>query len=137
MAKHYNYPHHITYRCNHSADLQIPARYKAEAQEMAHRLRQDDCPACLAAKDEKEAQVNSAATTAGLPGLSGSPQQITWAMQIRQRIYSYLTKATSSEIALAVCSRQTSAKFWIESKSVHPAEFTPRNNSKSTSRKEI
>lgn len=123
MAKNYDYPRNVRYKCGHSAKLDISARYGAEADLLAYNMRQKDCPECCAKKMDRTQALMTAADQAGLPALAGSPQQVTWALGIRQRIYKYLAKAVETDYAKSICTEQTAAKWWIDHRESHPASF--------------
>nr|WP_308006616.1 hypothetical protein [Xanthomonas albilineans] len=120
----------LTYACGHTEQKQLYGK-TAERERTINSAQSHDCPACrLAAAKTIEAEI-------GLPPLSGSDKQITWAAGIRAKVQSGLTameaeldarwesldegkKAASAQSlaklmdAIRTIRRQTRAGWWID-----------------------
>jgi hypothetical protein len=74
----------VTYKCGHTAHLQIYGSNAAQANKVAWLRDNQVCPDCAALAKANVAQASAAQNVAnGLPTLEGSAKQIAWAESIR------------------------------------------------------
>lgn len=112
MSAKFNYSKSITFKCGHSEDVTIRARYKGEADEFAMNMRASDCKECSEMKRVEEQKIAEKTAALGLPPLTGSHKQIAWANRIRVKKLEELLKMTSSI---------TDASWWIEQRTLPPS----------------
>lgn len=112
MSAKYDYPKSITFKCGHREDVTIRARYKGEADEFAMNMRSADCKECSEKKRAEEQKIAEKTAALGLPPLTGSHKQVTWANRIRVKKLEELLKMTSSI---------TDASWWIEQRTIPPS----------------
>lgn len=96
----WQYPKHI---CGHDGE-----RYQAYGKHVLREKRlaaieAHPCPDC------RKAEAENAAIAAGLPVLSGSPKQIAWASDIRERALRLLSPERTEKIRT-----EPSARWWID-----------------------
>lgn len=112
MSAKFEYRRSVTHRCGHSQSHTFFARCRQEADSWAFNQKKVECDACR----EKAEKIAAEAKAANLPALLGSPNQITWANAIRQRIYNMLSRTDRYHHAAACCQHETQAKWWIENR---------------------
>jgi hypothetical protein len=117
----------ITYQCGHIIHEQLYGKTSERQRHMAdaqYRL----CPECYRA--QQLAKATEANEAAGLPALTGSEKQITWAEQIRAKLMAELaemeamavksngTEAQKQQLADAAATlrAKASAAYWIDSR---------------------
>jgi hypothetical protein len=117
----------IHHACGHETEIQLFGKISDREREIA-RLEKAECPACRAAVAQK------AAKEAGLPALTGSDKQVSWASDIRAKA-APMFAAAAEKVAAAVARnpndpqaalapailseiekmrQNTAAKWWIE-----------------------
>lgn len=128
----------ITYRCGHEDRIQIYGPVK-DRQWKADRSADRLCRDCWLKEREQKNQKDQAANAeAGLPALTGSPKQITWAESIRKRqlaevkdiqdTYETHGNADNARVVAAAhkaLSAVDSAKWWIDTRSFGSATLIP------------
>lgn len=110
----YNYPRHITYKCGHSADVVLSAYNEMDAGRQAGNLRQVLCSECSERKARRREELRTEAERLGFPHIAGTPAQVPWAMEIRSRVYRFLSRRDGEAAAREFCSVSRSAKWWID-----------------------
>ena len=124
----------ITYSCGHAGTTNIAGPQKYRAAKLA-RQAEGLCPDCYAEQraTERARAAQEAATKnaeAGLPPLTGTPKQIAWAEQIRQRLQPEIAqlqqdldavrdsapadKVQSLDRAITRIIHETQASWWID-----------------------
>lgn len=115
------------YQCGHVIHEQLYGK-TSERQRHMEDAQYRLCPACYRAQQLAQATVANEA--AGLPALTGSEKQITWAEQIRAKLMAELTemeaiaaKSNGTETqkqqladAASVLRAKESAAYWIDSR---------------------
>ena len=109
----------ITYKCGHTEEVQLYGK-ESERQRKIDWDKTNDCPKCRAM------EAKEAAKTAGLPELTGSDKQITWASEIRNTALEVLDKAmpmfkpemleTFTGLRSQWLNKETSASYWIDNR---------------------
>lgn len=108
----------VTYRCGHTECKQLYGPTSQREYKLAQMGRKD-CPECRAKAEPED----------GLPMLEGSPKQIAWANDIRERwIASTLARVPAGHPQAATCQAavteaaagQAEAAWWID----HQAEIS-------------
>lgn len=99
----WQYPKHA---CGHSGERYQAYGHHSGRERQLAAIEAHLCPDCRKAAAEKTAQEN------GLPMLSGSPKQISWASDIRERALRLLPSERSEKLR-----PETSAKWWIDNRS--------------------
>lgn len=95
-----------THSCGHSGE-RYQAYGKNDGRERQLRaIESHPCPECLKQAAEQSAKAN------GLPMLVGSPKQIAWASDIRERALRLLPADKTEKLK-----PETSAKWWIDNRS--------------------
>lgn len=117
----------ITYQCGHVIREQLYGK-TSERQRRMEDAQYRLCPECYRA--EQIAKATEANESAGLPALTGSEKQITWAEQIRAKLMAELaemeaaaaksngTEAQKQQLADAAATlrAKASAAYWIDSR---------------------
>ena len=96
----WQYPKHS---CGHSGDRYQAYGHHSGREKQLEAIERHACPDCRKAEADKKA------ADAGLPKLSGSPKQISWASDIRERALRLLPAEKTEKLR-----PETSAKWWIE-----------------------
>jgi len=119
----------VQFSCGHTEIVQLYGPYKARQAKIDWMRARGLCPACRAAERERKNQEAAAANTAaGLPPLTGTPKQVSWAESIRAEILSGEDEVRAriaapnapadqvawAEKALERIRNQTSAAWWVE-----------------------
>jgi hypothetical protein len=112
MSAKYEYRRSVTHRCGHSQSHTLHARCRQEADSWAFNLKKVECDECR----EKTVRIAAEAKAVDLPTLLGTPNQVTWANAIRQRIYNMLSRTDRYHHAVACCRYETQATWWIENR---------------------
>lgn len=105
----------ITYRCGHTAEVQLYGKYEDREKKIAW-YKTIDCPECRAKAAAAEAQAD------GLAELTGSSKQVSWASDIRAEKLAdaekLATKVTKNKDmfdgAVNKMKNETSASWWID-----------------------
>jgi len=97
----WQYPKH---NCGHDGDrYQAYGPHRNRERQLA-AIEAQDCPDC------RKAQAEKVSIETGLPLLVGSPKQIAWAAEIRERKLRLCPELTEK------LKPETSAKWWIENR---------------------
>lgn len=97
----WEYPKHT---CGHSGErVQMYGPGDGRRKRLA-AIEAQDCPDC------RKAAANAASTASGLPLLSGSPKQVAWAVDIRERALRLHPDM------IAKLTPETSAKWYIDNR---------------------
>ena len=115
MSTKFGYRRRVAHRCGHQQNHTLHARCRQEADSWAHNLRKGDCDACK----EKSKRIAEDPKSANLPELIGSPNQISWANGIRQRIYTMLSRSDHHNEIRVCCQFETRATWWIENRNAN------------------
>lgn len=95
------------YACGHSGErYQAYGKLDGRRRQLA-AIESHPCPDC------RKTAADKSAIEAGLPMLSGSPKQIAWASDIRERALRLLPVDRIAKIR-----PETSAKWWIDNREV-------------------
>lgn len=113
----FEYRRSVTHRCGHSQSHTLHARCRQEADSWAFNLKKVECDACK----EKARKIAEEATAANLPALTGTPNQIPWAIAIRQHIFNLLSRTDRYRHAAASCQHETRASWWIDNRNATTA----------------
>lgn len=95
-------PKHV---CGHSGERYQAYGHHSGRERQLAAIEARPCPDCLKAAAEKVAQ------EAGLPVLAGSPKQIAWASDIRERALRLLPPERTEKLRPEI-----SAKWWIDNR---------------------
>ena len=117
MANRFEYRRSVTHSCGHSVKHILRARYRQEADDMAHHLRKIDCPECMARRVNGNRERADEEQRVGLPQLTGSRGQTRWGSAIRARIFNALLGSRYYEKYASFCRYETSAAWWIDHRS--------------------
>lgn len=117
----------ITYRCGHTATVQIYGSAKERDSKAAWYSRSVDCAECKArAQAEINAKAAGQAKADGLPELTGSDKQIAWAVTIRGKAIEMLNEMAKTDndrkAITALVNTATAAKDWIDNRE-HPTQL--------------
>lgn len=94
----------ITYACGHTEEQQMYGKC-SERDRHAEALGRYNCPDC------RKAAADKAAAEQGLPALTGSPKQVAWAAEIRERALRLLPAERADKIRA-----EASARWWIDNR---------------------
>lgn len=105
----------ITYRCGHTAEVQLYGSYKDRERKIAY-YKTIDCPECRANKANEDAKEN------GYAVLTGSAKQVGWASDIRAAKMAEADKLATKvnknkdlfDGAVKQMKNETSASWWID-----------------------
>jgi hypothetical protein len=98
----WEYPVHT---CGHKSErLQMYGPMDGRRRRL-EAIESHPCPDC------RKNEADQKAKEAGLPALNGSPKQITWASEIRERALRLLPTDRAEQLK-----PETSAKWWIENR---------------------
>lgn len=105
----------ITYRCGHTAEVQLYGKYEDREKKIAY-YKTIDCPECRAKAAAKDAQDK------GYAELTGSAKQVSWANDIRTKMMAsaeaLAAKVTRNremfDKAIETMKNETSASWWID-----------------------
>ena len=105
----------ITYRCGHTAEVQLYGKYEDRDKKIAW-YKTIDCPECRAKARDEEAKVK------GYAELTGSEKQVRWANDIRAKKLAdaedLATKVNKNkgkfDEAVKTLKDKTSASWWID-----------------------
>ncbi len=96
----WEYPKHA---CGHAGE-RVQMYGPTDGRERRLRaMERQDCPECRAMRAKEQA------AAAGLPELSGTPKQIAWASEIRERALRLLPAEQAEKVK-----PETSARWWID-----------------------
>ena len=98
----WQYPKHI---CGHSGERYQAYGHHSGRERQLTAIEAQLCPECRKMAAEKKA------IDAGLPMLEGSPKQIAWASDIRERALRLLPTERTEKLR-----PETSAKWWIDNR---------------------
>lgn len=105
----------ITYKCGHTADIQIFGKYEDREKKVAYYAT-IDCPECRAREAAAKAKAD------GLAELTGSPKQVSWASNIRaekladaEQLAEKVTRNKDMfDGAINKMKAETTASWWID-----------------------
>ena len=126
----------VDYSCGHSGVVNLGGKSDYRERMLKWYERKGLCPECLQAKKEKDKEAAYKAQLAraeamGLPELTGTPKQVIWAVDIRDKFLDKIDKnlnyyagdddrsrrACRTIQALAdSCCRHDSARWWIDNR---------------------
>lgn len=109
----------ITYKCGHTAEVQLYGK-ESERQSKINWYSTINCPECKAREEADKA------TEKGYPELTGTPKQVAWANQIRNKavnLYEELCATAPEQNKSLLLSlkdqwiaNETTAKYWIDNR---------------------
>ena len=107
-----------TYSCGHEGRTQVYGPTKDRQRKADYYFETHLCPECWKREQEKKAQeAAKAAQDMGFAELTGSPKQISWAENIRAKMFSILnTHPEYREVVEGMAKTETSAKFYIDNR---------------------
>lgn len=133
MAK-YN----INYTCGCEGKVELFGRHEDRYRRIAY-LETTECPSCRAAK--ANAAASAAKEERGLPDITGSEKQISWANSIREGAYKaldclmpYVKNDDAKKLVESwriKMNAQTTAKWWIDKRFSMPKAFKAGYSDKS------
>lgn len=105
----------ITYKCGHTAEVQLYGKYEDREKKVAYYTT-IDCPECRAREAAAKAKDD------GLAELTGSPKQVSWASDIRaekladaEQLAEKVTRNKDMfDGAINKMKAETSASWWID-----------------------
>ena len=105
----------ITYRCGHTAEVQLYGTYKDREKKIAY-YKTIDCPECRAKAVAEDAQ------SKGYAELTGSAKQVSWANDIRSKMMHEADELAANvtrnkemfDKAVETMKNETSASWWID-----------------------
>ena len=105
----------ITYRCGHTAEVQLYGAYKDREKKIAYH-KTIDCPECRAKAAAEDAQGK------GYAELTGSAKQVSWANDIRTKMMHEVDELAAKvtrnkemfDKAVETLKNETSASWWID-----------------------
>lgn len=122
MTKYY-YPVVVQHRCGHQETHQLAGNRIGRVID-SQKIAQTDCSVCSKRKMERRRDLEESARQMGLPVLEGTFAQVTWSLDIRQKVCAALiARGYSKSEAVSLAGRRVSAKWWIENHKKSYSEF--------------